>query len=86
MGNPHGGGPPPRSAPNEVGAERSSDGEVARTTELRRPELPGRARPWSAARARGSRSLGLYQTFVRCERNFPFFLSHDETATFAKLS
>ena len=32
----------------EVGAERSSDGEVARTPELRRP---GRARPWSAARA-----------------------------------
>ena len=27
----------------EVGAERSSDGEVARTPELRRP---GRARPW----------------------------------------
>ena len=32
----------------EVGAERSSDGEVARTQELRRP---GRVRPWSAARA-----------------------------------
>ena len=36
----------------QVGAERSlersSDGEVARTPELRRP---GRARPWSAARA-----------------------------------
>ena len=35
----------------EVGAERSSDGEVARTPELRRP---GRARPWSAARALAS--------------------------------
>jgi hypothetical protein len=34
----------------EVGAERSSDGEVARTQELRRP---GRARHWSAARAHG---------------------------------
>ena len=50
LGNPHTWRPPPRSAPKyEVGAERSSDGEVARTPELRRP---GRARPWSAARAR----------------------------------
>ena len=38
----------PRALGPEVGAERSSDGEVARTPVLRRP---GRARPGSAARA-----------------------------------
>ena len=40
--------------------------------------------------ARSSRSndhqgrLGMYQTFVSCERNFPFFLSHINAATFGK--
>ena len=30
--------------------------------------------------------FGMYQTFVRCERNFPFFFSCYNTANFAKVS
>ena len=48
--------------------------------------MPRHSSRWVPGSGGNRSGLGVGQTFVTCQRNFPFVLLHNNTATFAKVS